>query len=141
MSEGDAVIPSPERQEAFLSTMPNVVVATVRRDGLPQLTPNWYLWTGEELWISTSADTAKIHNLRRDPRIVLCIDDPESGDYVQVIGTATIIEGPAVREPTLALIRKYRDEPDVIPHWESISALSECVIIVVHPERFLWHDR
>lgn len=135
-----AVIPSPERQEAFLATMPNVIVATVRRDGLPQLTPNWFLWTGEELWISTSAGTAKTHNLRRDPRIVLCIDDPVSGDYVQVIGTATIIEGPDARAPTLALIRKYRDEPDVVPHWESISAEAECVIISVRPERFLWHD-
>lgn len=134
------MIPSPERQAAFLTTMPNVIVATVRRDGRPQLTPNWYLWTGEELWISTSVGTAKTHNLRRDPRIVLCIDDPASGDYVQVIGTATIIEGDAVREPTIALIRKYRDELDVIPHWETISAAAECVIIVVRPERFLWHD-
>jgi PPOX class probable F420-dependent enzyme len=134
------VIPSPERQEWILANMPNVIVATVRRNGLPQVTPNWYLWTGEEFWISTSAATAKIHNLRRDPRTVLCIDDPESGDYVQVIGTATIVEGADVREPTLALIRKYRDEPDVIPHWETISTASECVIIVVRPERFLWHD-
>jgi PPOX class probable F420-dependent enzyme len=135
------MIPTPERQEAFLASMPDVVVATVRRNGLPQLTPNWYLWTGGELWISTAAWTAKVHNLRRDPRIVLCIDDPDSGDYVQIIGTATIIEGPGVRQPTLALIRKYRDEPDVVPHWETISRAAERVIIVVHPERFLWHDR
>jgi PPOX class probable F420-dependent enzyme len=121
--------------------MPNAIVATVRRDGLPQLTPNWYLWTGGELWISTSAGTAKIHNLRRDPRIVVCIDDPDGGDYVQITGTATIVEGLDVREPTLALIRKYRDEPDVVPHWETISAASTCVLIVVRPDRFQWHDR
>jgi PPOX class probable F420-dependent enzyme len=121
--------------------MPNVVVATIRRDGLPQLTPNWYLWTGDEFWISTAAGTAKVHNVRRDPRVVLCIDDPSTGDYVQVIGTATLIEGPDVREPTLALIRKYRAESDVIPHWETISAASDRVIIAVRPERFLWHDR
>jgi PPOX class probable F420-dependent enzyme len=134
------LIPSPERQAWILANMPNAIVATVRRDGLPQVTPNWYLWTGEEFWISTSAATAKIHNLRRDPRIVLVIDDPASGDYVQVIGSATIIEGPEVREPTLALIAKYRDEPDVVPHWETISAASECVLIAVRPDRFLWHD-
>ena len=81
------MIPSPERQEEFLATMPNVIVATVRRTGLPQLTPVWYLWTGEEFWISCAASTAKVHNLRRDARIVLCIDDPVSGDYVQIIGT------------------------------------------------------
>jgi PPOX class probable F420-dependent enzyme len=135
------LIPSPERQAWFLANMPNAIVATVRRDGLPQVTPNWYLWTGEEFWISTSAATAKTHNLRRDPRIVLVIDDPASGDYVQVIGSATIIVGLEVREPTIALIRKYRDEPDVVPHWETISAESARVLIVVRPDRFLWHDR
>lgn len=135
------MIPSPERQAWFLANMPNAIVATVRRDGLPQVTPNWYLWTGEEFWISTSAATAKTHNLRRDPRIVLVIDDPASGDYVQVIGSATIIVGLEVREPTIALIRKYRDEPDVVPHWETISAESARVLIVVRPDRFLWHDR
>jgi PPOX class probable F420-dependent enzyme len=134
-------IPSRERQEEFLATMPNAVVATIRRDGLPQLTPNWFLWTVGEFWVSTAARTAKTYNLRRDRRIVLCIDDPVSGDYVQVIGTASLIEGEAAREPTLALIRKYRAEPDVLPHWEEISRSDARVVIVVHPERFLWHDR
>jgi PPOX class probable F420-dependent enzyme len=134
------LIPSPERQAWILANMPNVIVATIRRDGLPQVTPNWYQWTDGELWISTPASTAKAHNLRRDPRIVLCIDDPASGDYVQVIGTARLVVGPDVREPTLALIRKYMAEPDVLPHWETISAASEHVLIVVRPERFLWHD-
>ena len=135
------MIPSRERQEEFLATMPNVIVATVRRTGLPQVTPVWYLWTGEEIWISCAAGTAKVHNLRRDARIVLCIDDPASGDYVQIIGTARLIEGPDAREPALALIRKYRDEADVVPHWEEISAVAKQVIIAVSPERFLWHDR
>jgi PPOX class probable F420-dependent enzyme len=116
-------------------------VATVRRTGLPQLTPVWYLWTGEEFWISCAASTAKVHNLRRDARIVLCIDDPVSGDYVQIIGTARLIEGPEAREPALALIRKYMDEAEVVPHWETISAIARQVIISVSPERFLWHDR
>ena len=135
------MIPSPERQEEFLATMPNVIVATVRRTGMPQLTPVWYLWTGEEFWISCAASTAKVHNLRRDARIVLCIDDPASGDYVQIIGTARLIEGPDAREPALALIRKYLDEAEVVPHWETISAIARQVIISVSPERFLWHDR
>ncbi len=134
-------IPSPERQAAFLDTMQNAVVATIRRDGLPQLTPNWYLWTGEAFWISTAASTAKTHNLRRDPRVVLCIDDPASGDYVQVTGRATLIEGDEVVEPTLAICRRYMAEAEVLPHWQNISADGPRVVIVVHPERFQWHDR
>lgn len=134
-------IPTPERQQAFLEHMPNAVVATIRRDGLPQLTPNWYLWTGQAFWISTAASTAKTHNLRRDPRIVLCIDDPSSGDYVQVSGRGTLIEGDAVVEPTRAVCRKYMPESEVGPHLERIRAEGPRVVIVVHPERFQWHDR
>lgn len=126
---------------AFLELMPNAVVATIRRDGLPQLTPNWYLWINDAIWISTAASTVKTHNLRRDPRIVLCIDDPVSGDYVQITGRATLIEGDEVIEPTLAICRKYMSEAEVLPHWQQISAEGPRVVIVVHPERFQWHDR
>ncbi len=134
-------IPSAERQEAFLQTTPNAVVATIRRSGLPQVTPNWFLWTGSEFWISVAAGCAKQRNIERDSRVVLCIDDVPSGDYVQVIGSATIVAGDAVREPTIELIRKYREPADVIPHWNEIRAASERVLIVVRPDQFLWHDR
>jgi PPOX class probable F420-dependent enzyme len=133
-------IPTAERQAEFLATTPNVTVATVRPDGLPQLTPNWFLWTGEVFWISTAAVTVKTRNLRRDPRIVLCVDDVPSGDYVQVTGTATLIEGEAAREPTLALCRKYMPDDTVEAHWESLLATGPQLIIEVRPDRFQWHD-
>jgi PPOX class probable F420-dependent enzyme len=133
-------LPTPERQAEFLATTPDVVVATIRPDGLPQLTPNWFLWTGEVFWISTATATVKTRNLRRDPRIVLCVDDVPSGDYVQVTGTATLIEGEAAREPTLALCRKYMPDDTVEAHWESLLATGPQLIIEVRPDRFQWHD-
>lgn len=134
-------IPSPERQEALLATMPNAIVATIRPDGLPQLTPNWYLWSDGRFWLAISGRTVKAANLRRDPRIVLCIDDPASGDYVQVTGTAELVEGLAARERTIELCRKYMPEAEVVPHWESLVADSPRVLVIVHPTRFQWHDR
>jgi hypothetical protein len=135
-------IPTPERQAEFLATIPNVTVATIRPDGLPQLTPNWFLWTGSSFLISTAASTVKIRNLRRDPRIVLCVDDVASGDYVQVTGIATIVEGEAaVREPTLDICRKYMAEDTLEAHWQSLLATGPQVIIEVQPDRFQWHDR
>ena len=134
-------IPSSERQAELLAKAPNAIVATIRPDGLPQLTPNWFLWTGESFWISTAERTVKTQNLRRDERIVLCIDDVESGDYVQVTGTATIIEGDYVRDPTLAVCRKYMPEDEIEPHWAALLADGPRIIIEVHPERFQWHDR
>ncbi|MBV9601221.1 MAG: TIGR03618 family F420-dependent PPOX class oxidoreductase [Chloroflexi bacterium] len=132
--------PSPERQAQFLRTMPNAVLATNSRRGGPQMTPNWYLWTGDAFHISTANWTAKVRNIRSDPNVSLCIDDPVSGDYVAVYGQAVVIEGPAARAPTLELIRKYRAEPDVLPHWERINARNDRVIISVTPQRVLWRD-
>ncbi|MEP6637739.1 MAG: PPOX class F420-dependent oxidoreductase [Chloroflexota bacterium] len=133
-------IPTAERQAEFLATTPNVVVATIRPDGLPQLTPNWYLWTGEVFWISTAAATVKTRNLRLDPRIVLCLDDVPSGDYVQVTGAATLIEGDAAREPTLELCRKYMAADEVEAHWASLLATGPQLIIEVSADRWQWHD-
>ncbi len=133
-------IPTAERQAEFLATTPNVVVATIRPDGLPQLTPNWYLWTGEVFWISTAAATVKTRHLRLDPRIVLCVDDVPSGDYVQVTGAATLIEGDAAREPTLALCRKYMPADEVEAHWTLLLATGPQLIIEVRPDRWQWHD-
>ena len=135
-------IPTPERQAEFLAITPNVTVATIRPDGLPQLTPNWFLWTGSTFLISTAASTVKMRNLRRDPRIVLCVDDVASGDYVQVTGVATLVEGEeAVREPTLDICRKYMAEDTLEAHWQSLLATGPQVIIEVRPDRFQWHDR
>ena len=93
-------------REAFLRRMPNAIVACHRREAAPNLAPLWYLWTGEEFWISTLTWTARVKNLRRDPRMSLCIDDPISGEYVTAYGTCRIIEDDTVREKTLALIRE-----------------------------------
>lgn len=132
--------PSSERQAEFLRTMPNAILATNRPNGGPQLTPNWYLWTGDSFHISTLARTAKVRNILRDPTVSLCIDDPVSGDYVAVYGRATVIGGPAAREPTLDLIRKYRPEPEVLPHWDRINRNNDRVVIAVDPRRVLWRD-
>ena len=110
---------------------------TSDRDGRPQLTPNWFWWDGERFWVSTLDWTVKVKNAKRDPRITLCIDGPgRRTNYVQVFGTAEVVEGD-VRERTLDLIRKYEPvEADAQAHWEGIK--DDRVLIVVTPERFQW---
>jgi PPOX class probable F420-dependent enzyme len=125
-------------REAFLRRMSNAIVACHRREAAPNLAPLWYLWTGEEFWISTVTWTARVKNLRRDPRMSLCIDDPISGDYVTAYGTVRIIEDDTVREKTLELIRKYRVEEDVLPHWERIK--DDRVILALRPDEMVWRD-
>jgi PPOX class probable F420-dependent enzyme len=125
-------------RDAFLRRMPNAILATYRRAAAPNLSPLWYLWTGEEFWISTLIWVAKVKNLRRDPRLSICVDDPISGEYVTAYGTVQIVEDETVRERTLAILRKYREEEDVLPHWERIH--EDRVLLVLRPDSFVWRD-
>lgn len=68
-------------------------LATVRADGRPHVAPIWYDVDGDELVFMTWHDSVKATNLRRDPRVCLCVDDEMPPfSFVQVEGVATIEE-------------------------------------------------
>lgn len=131
---------SSSARRTFLQEMPHVILATSRTDAPPQLSPVWFLWSGKRILVSTDVTTAKVANIRRDPRVSACIDDPETGRYASASATAEVIEGPAVREPTLALIRKYMKESEVLPHWNRISSLKPRVLLVIRPDGWIWRN-
>ena len=133
----------PEQRARALAAARNAILATNRRDGTPQLTPNWFHWDGAVFRISTLAWTAKVRNIRRDPRVALCIDFPAGpdeggGDYMVAYGRAELVEGERVRDETLPLLRKYLPEEEVLPWWERINRDGDRVVVVVHPERIVW---
>jgi Pyridoxamine 5'-phosphate oxidase len=75
---------------ASLAASHIAVVATIGRNGTPQLTPNWYRYDGQVLTLITRNDRLKYRNLQRDNRISVCIyDPPVASDYVVISGTAT----------------------------------------------------
>ena len=60
---------SPEesaRLEEFLRRPRIGVLATVNRSGSPQISPIWYRYAGGKVTISTTRQTLKYHNLKRD---------------------------------------------------------------------------
>jgi PPOX class probable F420-dependent enzyme len=68
-------------------------LATVRHDGRPHVVPIWFVLDGDDIVLTTGADTVKGRNIRRDGRVSLCVDD-ESPPYsfVMVEGEATVGE-------------------------------------------------
>ena len=42
-----------------LATDPNIWLATTRADGQPHLTPIWFVWLHERVWICTSGRSVK----------------------------------------------------------------------------------
>ena len=62
---------STSKIEAFLAEPRNIVVAGIRRDGSPHLSPNWFYWDGERFYVSTTRYRAKYTIFRRDSRAQL----------------------------------------------------------------------
>src|ERR1700730_1591701 len=59
--------------KAFLAEPRNVVVAGIRRDGRPHLSPNWFYWDGQRFYVSTTRGRGKYAIFGRDPRARLLI--------------------------------------------------------------------
>jgi PPOX class probable F420-dependent enzyme len=83
---------SREEIETFLSEVRNIMVGAIRRDGRPQMTPNWFVWQGGQFYISTTKSRAKYANLKRDPRVQLALDEPQGFRTVVLDGRAEILE-------------------------------------------------
>jgi PPOX class probable F420-dependent enzyme len=65
------------------------------RDGRPLVAPVWFVVDSGELVLNTAKASAKGKALMRDPRVVLCVDDPHPPyGFVQVQGIATLSEDP-----------------------------------------------
>jgi PPOX class probable F420-dependent enzyme len=99
----------------FLRPRHHAVLLTTRRDGRPQSSPSTCGLDAEgRIVISTYPERAKVHNIRRDPRVSVCVlSDEWNGPWVQVDGTAEVIDLPDALEPLVGYFRVISGEhPD-----------------------------
>ncbi|HEX5923363.1 MAG TPA: PPOX class F420-dependent oxidoreductase [Baekduia sp.] len=62
-------------------------LATTRPDGGLQCNPMWFSYDGSVIEMSHTSDRKKFRNLAQDPRLSLCIADPENlYRYIEVRG-------------------------------------------------------
>lgn len=126
-------IPAPA--EALLGSAALAHVITRNPDGTPQVSVVWCGVRGDRVVFCTEADTAKVRNLRRDPQVILSIEDEARNltgtqQHLVVHGTATIV-GPA--DPALCdeLCRTYvgrAEHPTNLKH--SSTAVTVAVDVV-----------
>lgn len=90
---------TPEEAREFVRRNHRAVLATIRRDGRPQMSNIAYLLDDDGLIkISTSETRAKTLNLRRDPRASLAVQGDSWYQYLCVDGTARIRDGNPLAE-------------------------------------------
>lgn len=79
-----------DKARTFLEEVRFCVLATTNRDGTAQLTVMWYALDGDEILMNTAAGRIKEANMRRDPRIAICIEDDYN--YLSISGIASLID-------------------------------------------------
>jgi PPOX class probable F420-dependent enzyme len=91
----------------FVRSRHHVVLVTRKRDGSVQLSPVTAGLDPEgRVVISTYPERAKTSNARRDPRVdVLVLSDDFGGAWVQVSGTAEVLDLPEAMEPLVGYFR------------------------------------
>lgn len=93
------------------------ILTTFRRDGRPQMSPVAMGVDGtDRVVVSTYPDRAKARNLRRDGRASVCVlSDDWDGPWVQVDGTAEVLDMPESLEPLVEYFRVIAGEH---PDWD-----------------------
>ncbi|WP_031043282.1 PPOX class F420-dependent oxidoreductase [Streptomyces sp. NRRL F-5650] len=102
------------------------VLATIKSDGRPQLSPVMPAYDEEAgvVRVSTREGLAKTANLRRDPRATLEVTAPDGRSWATAEGVATLTgpgtdpHGPEVE----ALVEYYRAAAGEHPDWDEYRA-------------------
>ena len=98
--------------DGFLAGQRTCRVATVSANGQPHVSPLWFVWDGDALWLYSIVDSQRWVDLAARPRIAVVIDDGEQyGELrgVEIVGTTAVVgEVPRVGTPDPALAEPER---------------------------------
>ena len=130
--------------EDFLQVPRFAIVGTNRVNGAPQLTPVWYLYENGRIYVSMFVSSAKYRNLRRDPRIGICIPGVHpDARAVMIYGTVDLIpEDTALYDDIdWRLTRRYHDsDEEAQAYIDSLPTEEESALAVVTPDKVIAED-
>lgn len=106
-----------ETMLAFVRPRHRIVLTTFRADGSLQTSPvSAGVDPGGRLVVATYPQRAKTRNLRRDPRAsALVLSEEWDGPWIQLDGTAEVIDVPEAVEPLVDYFRSIAGEH---PDWD-----------------------
>ena len=115
---------TPDEAREFLRDNHRAVLATFRSDGRPQLSPVLAAVDDEgRVLVSTRETAMKTKNLRRDPRVSLCVfTNRFFGGWAQVEGQAEIVSLPQAMDVLIDYYRRSAGEHD---NWDEYRAAME----------------
>jgi PPOX class probable F420-dependent enzyme len=83
-------------------------LATLMKNGSPQVTPIWFNTDGTYILINSARGRVKDRNMRRNPEVALAIIDPKDPyRYIQIRGKVVEITTDGAKAHIDALSKKY----------------------------------
>ncbi|MGB8943990.1 MAG: PPOX class F420-dependent oxidoreductase [Streptomyces sp.] len=122
----------------FVRPRHRAILLTARGDGTPQGSP---LTCGVDdsgrIVVSTYPERAKTRNAKRNPKVsIMVLSDEWNGPWVQIDGTAEVIDSPESVEPLVEYFRNISGEhPDWDEYREAMVKQGKSVIRIT-PERW-----
>ena len=141
----DLIRMSTDEMWDFIASQKSVQVATINRDGSPQLTTLWFAIEDGKIVLETFTKSQKVVNLKRDPRIALLL---ESGDVYQdlkgvsINATAELVSNvDEVHAFHMAVLRRNTPEiPEDVLDKVSAGMAPKKTAILVAPQRVMSWD-
>jgi PPOX class probable F420-dependent enzyme len=124
--------------EDFLRPRHHAVLSTERADGTAQLSPvTMGVDANGTILVASYPERAKVRNLRQRPWASVCVlSDDFGGEWIQVSGTATVVDLPQAVEGLVTYFRSISGEhPDWSEYRQAMVDQGKVLISLV-PERW-----
>lgn len=128
-----------EKVRAYLQERRFAILATINPDNTPQLTTMWYLLEDDgTITMNTKVGRTKERNMRRDPRISICIED--GYDFITINGTVEMIDDPEIAQHDIyRLSARYHGEEKAKQQMREQFSKETRVSLRLKPERVIEH--
>ena len=98
------------KAEEFLRRKLFAKLGTLKKNGYPHVTPIWYMYEEGRIFVNTTTNRVKYHNIERDPRVSFLVDD--GYPYLMVLGKARIAKERDGNKDIEALAIRYTGEEE-----------------------------
>ncbi|HYT80762.1 MAG TPA: TIGR03667 family PPOX class F420-dependent oxidoreductase [Actinomycetota bacterium] len=111
-------------------------LSTVNAQGQPQTSPVWFWWDGEAVVLFSMPRSAKVANIRQNPKVSLNLDgNGQGGDIVSIEGTAELFDDKPLTEFP-EYLERYREKLEAMGYESEPFAHAFSAGIRVTPTRF-----
>ena len=97
-----------DEQKKFLLDKNFVNLATLMKDGSPQVTPVWVDFDGKHVLVNSEQKRVKVRNMKRDPRVGLAVFDMTNPyNFIEIRGRVVDITPDGAADHIDKMAKKY----------------------------------